>query len=199
MKQLLEGVRRFRKDVYPASDAHFQGLATGQAPTTLFVTCSDSRVDPSLITQTQPGELFILRNAGNFVPPPGDDDGSASAVEYAVDALRVTDIVVCGHSNCGAMGGLMDPEALDPLPVVARWVEHGAPTRDACEHHPDDQQVSAAIRHNAITQLDNLRQHPCVARAVAEGRLALHAWVYDIGAGRVEVVASSTIEARHVV
>ncbi|MFT7519971.1 MAG: carbonic anhydrase, partial [Kiritimatiellia bacterium] len=116
---LFDGNNRFRAHVLPQMADHFMSLADGQSPHTLFVACSDSRVDPSLITQTQPGELFVIRNAGNLVPVYGQDDGSAAAVEYAVQALKVRRIVVCGHHGCGAMGGLLQPKSLSALPTVA--------------------------------------------------------------------------------
>ena len=186
------GIRRFKSDVWPAKSEQFAALATGQSPHTLFITCSDSRVDPSLITQTQPGELFMLRNVGNLVPKYGADNDSAAAVEYAVEALRVGHIVVCGHSGCGAMQGLLNPEALGALPTVARWVAHAAGTREATKQLAADEQLDAAIVHNATSQLDNLATHPSVARAMAEGRLQLHAWVYDIKDGDVDDIDTRT-------
>ena len=128
---------RFRAHAYEPLKEHFAALAEAQSPHTLFITCSDSRVDPSLLTQTRPGELFVLRNVGNLVPPFGEDTDSAAVVEYAVRALKVSRVVVCGHSNCGAMNGLVNPEAVAAVPTVARWIEHAAPVRDqACVHPP---------------------------------------------------------------
>jgi carbonic anhydrase len=188
MRPLIDGVRQFQSHVMPPLREHFQELAGGQAPHTLFITCSDSRIDPSLITQTRAGELFVLRNAGNLVPLPGEDGGSASAVEYAVGALGVQQIVVCAHSGCGAMGGLLAPEGLEALPSVAEWVEYAEPTRGAVAHLPEGERLMGAIRHNAIFQLGNLAAHPSVARALAAETLSLHAWVYHIGSGEVEVL-----------
>src|SRR5688500_12612524 len=125
MEKLVDGIHRFQKDHFVANRELYARLARGQNPETLFITCSDSRVVPSLITQTDPGDLFIIRNAGNIIPPHGTGgDGEAASVEFAVDGLNVKDIVVCGHSLCGAMKGLIDPKIVEKLPNVARWLEH---------------------------------------------------------------------------
>ncbi len=130
MRKLIEGVERFRARAYPAREALFKKLAAGQSPSTLFITCSDSRVDPSLITQTEPGDLFVIRNAGNFVPAYGSEgEGVAASVEFAVVGLQVTDVVICGHSDCGAMKGLLKPEGLSGLPQVAAWLRHAQAAR----------------------------------------------------------------------
>ncbi len=192
MRTLQQGVHHFQTQVMPTMREHFAGLADGQQPQTLFVTCSDSRVDPSLITQTSPGELFVLRNAGNLVPLPGADDGSASAVEYAVSALKVRRIVVCGHSGCGAMGGLLNPQAVAGVPVVARWIEHAKPTLFAVGQLDKSEQLPQAIRHNASAQLENLMAHRFVRDAVEAGNLTLEAWVYDIRTGHVDVLPAQT-------
>jgi carbonic anhydrase len=156
----------------------------------LFITCSDSRIDPTLITQSEPGELFIVRNAGNIVPPWGSGDaGSAAAIEYAVDALHVKHVVVCGHAHCGAMAALFDEASLEPLPAVRQWLQFAEATRRTVRKaHADatpDQRLRIAIEHNALHQLDNLRTHPAVAARMRSGSLSLHAWVYDIGPGSI--------------
>jgi carbonic anhydrase len=189
MNALTRGHTTFKTQVYPRLKERFELLAHGQTPHTLFVTCSDSRVDPSLITQTDPGEIFVIRNAGNLVPRHGEDDGSAAAVEYAVAALKVERIVVCGHSGCGAVGGLLNPGAVSALPTVARWVELAAATREATKDVPDGERLATAVRHNAETQLENLMSHPSVAAAVEAGDLELEAWVYDIPSGEVSISA----------
>jgi carbonic anhydrase len=191
MQPLQDGISRFQKDVLPGLADHFADLANGQSPDVLFVTCSDSRIDPSLITQTNPGELFILRNAGNLVPRYGEDFGSASAIEYAVSALRVSHVVVCGHSGCGAIGGLLKPASLESLPAVAQWVQHASPVVEATEHlHDCSERTAAAVEHNVLLQLENLRSHPSVAAAIEEGRLHLHGWVYDIPSGDIARVTA---------
>jgi carbonic anhydrase len=187
MADIHDGVQQFQKTSYPGLETHFRSLEDGQSPHTLFITCSDSRIDPSLLTQSKPGSIFVLRNAGNLMPAGGVDVGSASAVEYAVAALNVELIVVCGHSGCGAMGGLMSPGSLQTLPIVARWVEHAACTRSALG---EGASVDDAIRHNAIQQLANLQTLSVVEDAIKAGTLGLEAWVYDFPSGGVEVVAS---------
>src|SRR5688572_18088766 len=130
MQKLVRGVDTFKKEVYARNKELFERLAEGQSPSTLFITCSDSRINPNQLTQTEPGEIFILRNAGNIVPARGHDGGGeAATIEYAVTALGVTDIVICGHSFCGAMKGLLHPSSLESLPAVRRWLEHAEATR----------------------------------------------------------------------
>ena len=194
MDKLIEGVSRFRGSVYPEKSAHFRVLASeGQSPTTLMISCADSRVVPELITQSEPGDLFVCRNAGNIVPPWQEANGGVSStIEYAVVALGVTDIVVCGHSDCGAMKGLMAPEALTTMPSVQRWLGHAAAAAEtvkACHPDADDEQtLHAMIEENVIAQLVNLRGHPCVAAAMAKGKLRLHGWVYDIESGGIRAL-----------
>ena len=195
MHPIHDGVRRFQAEAYPDLSEHFAGLADGQSPHTLFVTCSDSRIDPALLTQSKPGQIFVQRNAGNLVPVHGEDEGTASAVEYAVAALGVGLIVVCGHSGCGAMGGLLKPDSLASLPRVAAWVKHAEPTFGAVASLGPALQLSSAIEHNASRQLDNLQTHPSVQAALAAGKLRLEAWVYDIASGSVRVVRAVGGEA----
>ncbi len=147
---------------------------------------------PELLTQREPGELFVIRNAGNIVPGYGPQPGGVSAsVEYAVAVLGVGDIVVCGHSDCGAMGAIASCTCLDQLPAVAGWLHHAEAARamnSAHEHASEAARLDALVRHNVIAQLANLRTHPCVARALEQGRLNLHGWVYDIESGRIDAL-----------
>ena len=130
MDHVISGVAKFQKEVYPNKKATFQKLANGQNPEVLFITCSDSRIDPNLVTQTDPGELFICRNAGNIVPPHSNQTGGMTAsIEFAVAALGVSHIVVCGHTDCGAMKGAIKPEGLDALPHVKEWLSPSQETR----------------------------------------------------------------------
>jgi len=166
----------------PAKAELFATLATGQSPHTLFITCADSRVDPSLMVQADPGDLFVVRNAGNIVPALDADgssaDGTAASIEYAVAVLGVEHIVVCGHSGCGAMAGLIDPDSLSTLPSVARWVaKSGA--------DPTGIEVDALIENNVLVQLDDLAKYPSVHRALDADAVTIHGWVYDIGTGGV--------------
>lgn len=190
MQKLIEGLHTFRTDVFQKKRELYQSLALGQRPETLFITCSDSRVEPNQLTQTGPGELFILRNAGNLVPPHGMYSGGETAtIEYAVDVLGVSDVVVCGHSDCGAMRALLEPASAERLPEVQRWLRHAERTREIVEqnhrHLEGQRRLMATIQDNVLVQLEQLRTHPVVARAEAAGRLRLHGWVYRIEAGEV--------------
>ncbi|GAA3427500.1 carbonic anhydrase [Streptosporangium sandarakinum] len=184
MQDLAEGVARFQRDVFPAKAELFARLATHHTPHTLFIGCSDARVVPELITGTEPGDLFVIRTAGNLVPAYSSEaDGVAASIEYAVAALGVQDIVICGHSACGAMTALAEGHDLSGAPTVAAWLRHADASRARTTAHGD---VPALVRQNVLAQLANLATHPSVARALAEEKVALHGWVYDIPTGRVE-------------
>ena len=191
---LLEGVRHFSLRVFPEKQRMFNELAGGQEPHTLFITCADSRISPGMITQQPPGEMFVLRNIGNIVPAYGEMLGGVSAaVEYAVVALRVKHIIVCGHSDCGAMKAMLDPAAhrLDAMPTVSTWLRNAETARAVMQAlHPDitgPEAVSALARQNVLLQLDHLRTHPSVAVRVAEGQLLLQGWLYDIASGAIQI------------
>ncbi|ROV65998.1 carbonic anhydrase [Streptomyces globisporus] len=181
MQDLAEGVARFQRDVFPAKAELFARLATRH---TLFISCSDARVVPELITGTEPGDLFVIRTAGNLVPAYSpESDGIAASIEYAVAALGVDDIVVCGHSACGAMTALAERHDLSGAPAVASWLRHA----DASVARTSaDGDVSALVRQNVLAQLANLVTHPSVANALAQRMVALHGWVFDIPTGRVQ-------------
>jgi carbonic anhydrase len=190
VQNLVQGIHRFQADIFSSKQKLFAHLARGQRPQALFITCSDSRINPNLITQTEPGELFILRNVGNIIPPFGaDDGGEAAAVEYAVEALKVEDIIVCGHTGCGAMQGLLAPEMLAPMPRVADWLRHAEATRRIIEqqypHLGGEERQTAAGEENVLHQIENLRTHPSVAAGLRAGRLKLHGWMYKIATGQV--------------
>ncbi|MEU8513936.1 carbonic anhydrase [Kitasatospora sp. NPDC048722] len=184
MPDLAEGVAQFQRDVFPAKKELFAHLAAHHSPHTLFIGCSDARVVPELITGCEPGELFVIRTAGNLVPAyaPGAD-GVAASIEYAVAALGVRDVVVCGHSACGAMTALALGHDLSGAPAVADWLRlaDASVARTATS-----EDVPALVRQNVLAQLANLATHPSVARALAGGRITLRGWVFDIGSGRVE-------------
>ncbi len=192
MRKLLTGLRHFQSQVFQSHQELFERLAGGQSPDALFITCSDSRIDPCLITQTSPGDLFILRNAGNIVPPYGaTNGGEAATIEFAVGALGVKDIIVCGHSFCGAINGLLNPEKVNSLPTVANWLKLAQATKLIIEQNYSDanlnkeQLLNVAIQENVLVQLENLRSHPTVAAKFAKGELNLHAWTYKIESGEV--------------
>ncbi|MCW5983465.1 MAG: carbonic anhydrase [Bryobacteraceae bacterium] len=190
MKRILDGLSRFQKEVFPEERALFSRLASSQSPEALFLTCADSRIVPGLLTQTRPGDLFICRNAGNIAPPHGEPAGGVSAtIEYAVLALGVRDIIVCGHSDCGAMKGVMHPEKLASMPSVAAWLRHADRARVVTEENYGDlepaSRLAALTEQNVLAQLDNLRTYPSVASRLLKGALTLHGWVYDIESGVV--------------
>ncbi|RKT88606.1 carbonic anhydrase [Saccharopolyspora antimicrobica] len=189
MQHLADGIRRFQQGVFPAKAELFARLATEHRPRTLFIGCSDARVVPELITQQDPGELFVVRTAGNLVPAhSGGADGVAASIEYAIDALEVSDVVVCGHSSCGAMTALAERRDLSALPTTAGWLRHADASLARAAAAGGNHQVDVLVRHNVLAQLANLATHPCVARAVASGRIALHGWVFDIATGVVTEV-----------
>ncbi|MFJ9037054.1 carbonic anhydrase [Streptomyces sp. NPDC102406] len=180
MQPLIDNARTFGQ-----RPEEFARLAEGQSPQVLFITCSDSRVVPALITGARPGELFELRTAGNIVPahPTGLPSGESATIEYAVEVLGVQDIVVCGHSHCGAVGALVRGDDLEAVPAVRDWLAHATehpPTGD-----PADPAVAAAVQHHVLAQLLRLRSYPCVERRLADGRVRLHGWYYEVHTGCV--------------
>ncbi|MFF8812206.1 carbonic anhydrase [Streptomyces pactum] len=190
MQDLTEGVARFQRDVFPAKADLFTHLAAHHTPHALFIGCSDARVVPELITQGEPGELFVIRTAGNLVPAytPGAN-GVTASIEYAVAVLGVRDIVVCGHSACGAMTALAEGHDLTGAPTVAEWLRHAdAAVARTAGMAAGPEKVGALVRRNVSAQLTNLTTHPSVARALTEGKVTLHGWVFDIATGGVEAL-----------
>lgn len=192
LERIIEGVLKFQREVYPRQKALFESLANSQNPGALFIGCSDSRVVPEWFSQQGPGDLFVIRNAGNIVPEHGVSPGGVSAsVEYAVGVLGVPDIILCGHSGCGAMGALQrEGKGLEKLPAIAKWLSFAEPAyrRVKERHDPPDSAsaLGALIRENVLLQVENLRTHPSVAAAIGSGKLRLHGWVFDIQSGGVE-------------
>lgn len=191
MQRLIEGHKRFLEDVFPERRSQYRLLADSQAPEWLFITCSDSRIVPDLILGTGPGDLFISRNAGNVIPVTANDvDGTAATVEYAVEVLKVPYVIVCGHSDCGAMKAALDRKALEKLPKAKRWLRHveGAFTHRQPLNPEDGEhaELCSLIRGNVVAQLSNLKSQPAVARAIVERRLQVFGWYYDILTGRIE-------------
>jgi carbonic anhydrase len=190
MQKLVAGYKKFREEVYPKHSHRFKSLADKQKPHTLFITCSDSRIVPDMIMQTEPGELFICRVVGNLVPAHGSAMGGVSAaIEYAVMVLGVQHIVVCGHSDCGAMRAFLHPEKLEQLSAVRAWLEHAntaiAMAKEVHSHLNENEFFEALTRENVICQLQHLKTHPCVASRLRAGKLEIHGWHYDIGTGVV--------------
>jgi carbonic anhydrase len=190
MQKLIEGLHRFQSEVFTAQRDLFSRLSQGQSPEVMFITCSDSRIAPALITQTQPGDMFVMRNAGNIVPRYGTGaDGEDATIEFALVGLKVRHIVICGHSHCGAMKGLLHPEMLETLPAMKSWLKHAEPTRGIMNtnytHLNGNALVTATAEENVLSQLENLRTHPAVHAALQRHELTLHGWVYKLETGQM--------------
>ena len=194
LDRLKQGVRQFQKEIYPDRAEFYKKAATEpQRPHTLIITCADSRVDPVAVTQSGPGDVFVTRNIGNMVPAYGEMLGGVSAViEYAVTALKVKHVVVCGHSDCGAMKALLNPGSAAAMPTVTSWLNNGKAaltvaetTRD--EDAPGTDRLHRLTEENVLMQIAHLKTHPSVAGAMARGDLSISGWVYEIGTGEVRV------------
>lgn len=202
MDDLVAGIRRFQTSVYPQNKDKFRSLADGQSPKVLFVACSDSRVCPHLFTNAGPGDLFMLRNVGNLTPAyTGSGTTDEAAIEYAVTALRVSSVVICGHSDCGAMKALRSPSATETLPAVRAWLERAQSTvasAHAGAAENEELSLDRLLEVNVLRQLENLRTHPSVAARLAADDLSLHGWVYDIGSGRVRAYDDETGQFKNI-
>jgi carbonic anhydrase len=195
MQKIVAGLLRFQRDIYPQKRDLFNELAAGQNPRALFITCGDSRIVPDLITQVNPGELFICRNVGNIVPPESDFSGGVSStIEYSVSALKVRHIIICGHSDCGAMKAVLKPESVKDLPKTAGWLRNANAARMVVkENYPGlagEELLEVLTKENVIAQLENLQTHSCVASRLARGDLSLYGWFYDIKTGAVSAFDS---------
>jgi carbonic anhydrase len=190
MNRLIQGIQQFQKNVFPANRDLFQRLASSQKPEALFITCSDSRVSPEWVTQCGPGDLFVCRNAGNLVPGNTRADAVSATIEYAISALGIEHIVVCGHSDCGAMKGLMNPANLAEMPGVRSWLRHAeAAYRTLVDDLPDGQPPEALAtlaKLNVRLQLEHLAMHPQVLSSLRAGTVTLHGWYYQIESGEVQ-------------
>ncbi|MDP2168476.1 MAG: carbonic anhydrase [Thermodesulfovibrionales bacterium] len=193
MDKLYKGIHKFRESYFRQERDFFSQLSRNQSPDVLFITCSDSRVDPNLITQSKPGNIFIVRNVGNIVPPYDsikDKSSVGAALEFALLELKVADIIVCGHSNCGAMGALMREEGYFlNMPNLKDWLRLSSPAMDIVKDcHPacSGEDVQKIIEHeNILIQLENIQTYPFIFDALKEGSVALHGWYYEIGTGEV--------------
>jgi carbonic anhydrase len=190
VEKLIRGIHQFRADVFGRRQELFARLAQGQSPLALFITCSDSRISPTLITQTDPGDLFVLRNAGNILPAhQAIPSGEEATVEFALGSLGIRDIIVCGHTCCGAMAGLFDHERTSKLPAVQQWLRHADATyriiTEKYQHLPQSQIVKAAAQENVLVQLEHLKTYPAVAAGLAKGDVNLHGWMYKMETGEV--------------
>ena len=195
LQQIVDGFNRFRHEVYPDQQDLFKKLAHEQTPRAMFITCADSRVAPELITQSAPGDLFVSRNVGNVVPPYGQMMGGVStAIEFAVLALNVHHIIICGHSDCGAMKAVLNPATLDSLPTVKAWLRHAEVAKivveDNCSCEAD--KLGMMTEENVLAQLQHLATHPSVASRLARGELFIHGWVYDIETAQIRAYDADT-------
>lgn len=188
MKNLLPGLRKFSQGIFPKRKEFFTALAQGQKPHTLLITCSDSRIDPNLITQTNPGEIFIVRNAGNIVPPYGASrGGEEAAIEFAIEGLGVNNIVICGHWHCGAMAALVNQADLEGLSSVKAWLGHANATKKRFEPCNESTNLTEVVQENVLVQVDNLKTHPSVSVAHRNGRIHIFAWVYNFESGTISI------------
>jgi carbonic anhydrase len=190
MQKLVKGIHSFRNGYFASHRQLFEQLATsGQNPETLFITCSDSRVVPNLITNAAPGELFIIRNVGNVVPRTDLPGGTAAAIQYAIEVLKVENVIICGHTQCGAMQAILNPERLEKLAYVKRWLAQTDRVRQVIEeryaHLGAEARVTAAVQENVLTQLENLREYPFIAERLESNTLRISGWVFDISQGNV--------------
>ena len=195
MNVLIDGLRKFQSDIFPQHKERFELLADGQNPEVLFITCADSRIDPNLLTQTNPGELFICRNAGNIVPPHSNETGGMTAsIEYAVSVLNIKDIIICGHSNCGAMKAALAPNNIQGLPHVKVWLNHCRAAVESVAHSHDcdhnealsEEHLDEVTKQNILLQMQHIKTHPAVFSKFSAGEVKIHGWVYDIKTGKVE-------------
>lgn len=197
MQNLVKGVHHFQNQLFEQHRELFEQLSGGQAPSTLFITCSDSRIVPNLFTQTGPGELFTLRNAGNIVPPYGASNGGESpTIEYAISVLGIQHVVVCGHSGCGAIKALLQPETVTHMPAIVNWLNQAEATRRIVnENYPEltgDDRIDIAVKENVLVQIENLETHPAIRAGLGRGKMKLHAWVYSIETGGVLAFSDET-------
>ena len=192
IKRILKGLNQFQTNYFTLHQEMFRQLSQGQTPEILFITCSDSRIDPNLLTQTKPGELFIIRNVGNIIPTHGSSNSSEGAgVEYAVSALNIKHIIICGHSHCGSMKALLQLNSLnEEMPLVYDWLKHHAEStrrllRDNYKNYDGEELLKIAVEQNVLTQIENLETYPVIRSKLHGGKLSLHAWVYEIETGQI--------------
>lgn len=190
MKKLIKGLHKFQKEVFPLKKNYFEELSKGQKPEVLFITCSDSRINPNLFTSTGPGDLFILRNAGNIIPAYGADASEAATIEFAVAGLGVENIIVCGHSHCGAIEAAIHPEKMEKLPSFSNWVTHNiSPTLDLIKkNYPSldsSSLLNILLQENVLKQVENLKTHPAVSERMQKNKVSIHAWIYKIDDGQI--------------
>jgi carbonic anhydrase len=202
LERLKDGIRRFRRDVYPdQAEQYLRVMSEPQNPHALIITCADSRIHPDALTQAAPGDIFVTRNIGNMVPAYGEMLGGVSAVlEFAVSAMKVEHIVVCGHSDCGAMKGLLEPETVTSMPTVQAWLRNAAAALEVAKAIQEAELAAGGkpdllkivTEQNVLLQMQHVRTHPAVAGALAKGTLSVSGWVYDIAHGEVRICEGET-------
>lgn len=202
MERLIRGLHEFQTNYFKTHREMFAQLSQGQHPRVLFITCCDSRINPHLMTQTEPGELFIMRNIGNIIPPYGATNGAEpAAIEYAIQCLGIENIIVCGHSDCGAMKGLLKLGSIEEqMPSVYNWLKHAEATRQVVKEnytkHDSAALLNVTIQENVLTQIENMRTYPVVRTKLRSGKLHIHGWIYKIETG--EVYAYSPLDGQFV-
>jgi len=200
MSKLIDGHQLFKNQVFQQHEDEFIRLVKeGQSPKALFIGCSDSRVIPNLILNTKPGDLFVVRNVGNFIPPYSfieDFHSTASAIEYAVSVLNVSEIIICGHTHCGACATLHTPEKVENLTHLKTWLQIGEQAKNLAikTGATGDELIRATEKISVVTQIEHILTYPEVKKRVDENRLYIHGWVYDIESGDIEFYNPETLE-----
>lgn len=190
MKKLIRGLHKFQTEVFPIQKDFFEKLVQGQEPEILFITCSDSRINPTLVTSTDPGDLFIVRNAGNIIPPYVVASGEAATIEFAINQLKVEHLIICGHSHCGALDAAINLDSFKDQPQLYAWInENISPTLDLVnKSYQDLDAVSLGnilLQEHVLQQIENVKTHPAVNNAINCGLLTLHAWIYRFEEGNI--------------
>lgn len=190
MKKLIKGLHKFQTEVFPIQKDFYQDLTKGQNPEILFISCSDSRINPNLVTSADPGDLFILRNAGNIIPVYDIMHSESATIEFAVRELQVKHIIICGHSHCGALEATLHLEQLNDQPSLHHWLDtHVTPTVELVKQNYQDLDHAAlmnvVLQEHVLQQIENLKTHPVVNRAIADHTLTVHAWVYKFEHGDI--------------
>ncbi len=198
MKKLIRGLDEFRKTYVNTHQELLEQLSHGQKPRVLFIACSDSRVAPNLITNTDVGELFVIRNAGNIVPPYGAaNGGEGGTIEYAISALGINQVIICGHSHCGAMKGLLKLNKLQKdMPLVYDWLKHAESTRrlvlENYPHQSGEELIETLVAENVLIQIENLKTYPMIRAKLHQGILNIYGWIYEIESGEVLAYDAAT-------
>ncbi|HJZ23555.1 MAG TPA: carbonic anhydrase [Candidatus Babeliales bacterium] len=191
MKKLITGLHKFQSQVFPEKKLFFKNLAKEQNPEVLFITCSDSRINPNLLTSTEPGDLFIIRNAGNIIPKERIASGEWATIEFAIFCLGIQHIVICGHSHCGAMEVVLDRSKIQQsTPLLEAWIEsHVGPTLQLVQENYSDlneqQLLDIVIQENVLRQIENIKGHPGINEKLEQKKLFIYAWIYKIGTGEI--------------